>query len=85
MTEAPGPYRPHSTAREATETRSLFTTTREQPLLATAREKPAQQWRPSTAKSKQINKIIFSEKRTGMLQQWSKILSAATKGSQMDI
>ena len=32
--------------------RRLFTTTREQPLLATTREKPTQQQRPSIAKKK---------------------------------
>ena len=37
--------------REATEMRSPYTATREQPPLATAREKPTQQWRPSTAKN----------------------------------
>ena len=42
------------TTREATAVRSLrCTVTREKPLLRTTREKPMQQWRPSTAKNKQ--------------------------------
>ena len=41
---------PGSATREATEMRSPCTAVRQQPLLATTREKPAQQRRPSTAK-----------------------------------
>ena len=42
--------------REATAMRNLHATTRDQCLLVTTREKPGQQQRPSTAKSK--NKVI---------------------------
>ena len=43
---------PCSTTREAEAVRSPGVAGREQPLLTAAREKPAQQWRPSTARNK---------------------------------
>jgi len=44
-------------SREATATRNMWTATREEPPLATAKEKPAQQQRPSRAPQK-INKFF---------------------------
>ena len=49
---------PSSTAREAATVRSTHAITREQPLLAAIREKPVQQQKSSTAKNKEVNKII---------------------------
>ena len=46
------PEGPYSETREATAMRNLGTTTREQPLLTTTREKPWQQQRLNTAKTK---------------------------------
>ena len=50
-TEAHEPYSPCPSTRDATAVRS-HSTTREKPLLTTARKKPVQQWSPSTAKNK---------------------------------
>ena len=49
---------PCSTTREASTVRSPYTTSGEKPPLITTTEKPEQQQRPSTAKSKQTNKLI---------------------------
>ena len=52
------PAGPCSATGEATAVRSPSTATREQPRLATAREKPSQQWKFSTAKNKYFFKKI---------------------------
>ena len=58
------PRAPRSARREATATRSLR---KERALLAAARERPRQQWRPSAAKthhcSPELVHIPFSEQR----------------------
>ena len=47
-----------STAGGATVTRSPHSATREEPSFAASRERPVQQWRPSTAINKWINKFL---------------------------
>ena len=49
--EVGAPQSPCSPAREATVMRSLYTAVREELPLATTREKPVQQQRPSTAEN----------------------------------
>jgi len=51
---------PHALLQwEATAMRNLCTRRREEPPLATTRENPAQQWRPSTAINQSINKTFL--------------------------
>ena len=51
-TTEPVLYHPGAATREATAMRSSHTATRQQPPLTATREKPVQQWRPSTVKKK---------------------------------
>lgn len=56
-----------SATQEATAMRNPLTTAREYPLLTATRERPVQQQRHSTAKNKQMNKILKKENYLKML------------------
>ena len=86
---------PCSVIREATTMRSPRTATREYPLLATTREKPEQQWRPSTARNKKKylyththththTYIYLQFSRTSLVVQWLR-LQASTSGGMGSI
>ena len=62
---SPRAYSPHSATWEAAAMSRLRRTASEQPLLATARERPTRQQRPSIAKNKHINKNIVKRKSAG--------------------
>ena len=62
---SPRAYSPRSATWEAAAMSRLRRTASEQPLLATARERPTRQQRPSIAKNKHINKNIVKRKSAG--------------------
>ena len=65
-----------SARREATVMRGPRAATTEKTPLTTTRKKPVWQWRPSTAKNKELNNILTQSPHRYLLSVWSHVLNS---------